>query len=165
MKVENALLTDIPVIEAIYESARRYMRQNGNMHQWIGGYPQREIIEQDIKNGNLYKVIDNGEIAAVFCYFEGVDPTYNKIYEGNWLNDNPYGVIHRIAVASHRRGVASFCFEYCFNRSKNLKIDTHRDNAPMRNSLLKNGFVECGIIYLLNGDERIAYQKANFNKP
>ena len=162
MQIEKAVLTDIPIFEEIYENARAYMRQNGNMHQWIGGYPQKEIIQKDIENGNLYKVVDGCEIAAVFCYFEGIDPTYNKIYDGEWLNSEPYGVIHRIAVASHRKGVASFCFKYCLDRCKNLKIDTHRDNIPMRNSLLKNGFVECGIIYLLNGDERIAYQKTKF---
>lgn len=162
MQIEKALLTDIPALEGIYENARNYMRQNGNMHQWTGGYPQREVIENDIKNQNLYKVIDNGEIVAVFCYFEGVDPTYNKIYGGEWLNQNPYGVIHRIAVSSHRKGLASFCFEYCLDRCQNLKIDTHRDNLPMRNSLIKNGFKKCGIIYLLSGDERIAYQKVKF---
>lgn len=162
MQVEKAVLTDIPVFEEIYGNARNYMRASGNMHQWIGGYPQREIIESDISKGNLYKVVDNGEIVAVFCYFEGIDPTYNKIYNGEWLNDKPYGVIHRIAVASHRKGIASFCFNYCLNRCRNLKIDTHQDNAPMRNSLIKNGFTECGIIYLLSGDERIAYQKVKF---
>ena len=159
MLIEKAIMEDIPEIEAIYSAAREYMRQNGNMEQWQGGYPQREIIEGDIQNGNLYKVIDNGETVAVFCYFEGIDPTYDKIYGGRWQNLEPYGVIHRIAVSSHRKGVASFCFEYCFSRCKNLKIDTHRDNIPMRKSLAKNGFSECGIIYLASGDERIAFQK------
>ena len=42
---------------------------------------------------------------------------------------------------------------------KNLRIDTHEDNIPMRSFLLKHGFVECGIIYLENGEERIAYHK------
>jgi RimJ/RimL family protein N-acetyltransferase len=41
----------------------------------------------------------------------------------------------------------------------NLKIDTHRDNIPMQKVLKRNGFSECGIIYIENGDERIAFQK------
>ena len=160
MQIQNATLGDIPEIEKIYEAARTYMREQGNMHQWAGGYPSREIIENDITKGNLYKVTDEQGIVAVFCYFEGIDPTYNKIYGGEWLNSEPYGVIHRIAVAKHRVGVASLCFEYCFNRCGNLKIDTHRDNIPMRKSLAKNGFTECGIIYLESGDERIAFQRS-----
>lgn len=160
MLIQKATLEDIPEIEAIYDLARSYMRRQGNMKQWTGGYPQPEIIKNDIQNGNLYKVTDDEGISAVFCYFEGVDPTYNKIYNGEWLNSEPYGVIHRIAVAKHRVGLATLCFDYCLNRCHNLKIDTHRDNIPMRKSLMKNGFHECGIIYLLSGDERIAYQKA-----
>jgi hypothetical protein len=29
----------------------------------------------------------------------------------------------------------------------------------MRHNILKHGFTYCGIIYLLSGDERLAYQK------
>ena len=114
----------------------------------------------DIQKDQLYVCCDGNEILGVFCYFEGVDPTYVHIYRGEWLNPLPYGVLHRIAVAAHRRGVASFCFDYCFGRCKNLKIDTHRDNLPMQRSLAKNGFTQCGIIYLASGDERLAYQKS-----
>ena len=42
----------------------------------------------------------------------------------------------------------------------NLKIDTHRDNYPMQKSLKKNGFEYCGIIYLADGNERLAFQKS-----
>ena len=38
-------------------------------------------------------------------------------------------------------------------------IDTHRDNKIMQHNILKHGFTYCGIIYLLSGDERLAYQK------
>ena len=41
----------------------------------------------------------------------------------------------------------------------NLKIDTHRDNRIMQHLLDKNGFTYCGIIYLDDGTERLAYQK------
>jgi hypothetical protein len=87
------------------------------------------------------------------------EPTYAKIYEGAWLNDAPYGVIHRIAVAEQGRGIIGFCIDECFSRCQNLRIDTHRDNLPMHRALTNRGFVYCGIIYLENGDERLAYQK------
>ncbi|MBQ7335880.1 MAG: GNAT family N-acetyltransferase [Clostridia bacterium] len=150
----------LPEILRIYEDARRYMREHGNAEQWAGGYPQESILRTDIAAGNLYVCAEDSEICGVFCYFEGEDPTYRVIEQGQWLNERPYGVIHRVAVARHRRGVASFCFAWCYARCENLKIDTHRDNLPMQRSLEKNGFVRCGIIHLENGDERIAYQKS-----
>ena len=103
--------------------------------------------------------MDEGEIAGVFCFFKGTDPTYATIYEGAWLSDAPYGVMHRVAVAKRGRGVASACFDYALGQCGNVRIDTHRDNQPMQAALLKNGFAYCGIIYLANGAERMAYQK------
>ena len=159
MNIRHAAFEELPTILSIYDHARGYMREQGNPTQWDGGYPDEAILREDISKEQLYVCEEKGEILGVFCYFYGDDPTYRRIYEGNWLNDAPYGVLHRIAVASHRKGVASFCYDYCFSRCKNLKIDTHRDNIPMQKSLAKNGFSYCGIIYLASGDERLAYQK------
>ena len=57
------------------------------------------------------------------------------------------------------RGIASKIYDYCYGIINNLRIDTHKDNLPMQHSLEKNGFSHRGIIYILSGDERIAYQK------
>lgn len=159
LKIRNATPTDLPQIMDIYTEARAFMRQNGNPHQWSDQYPPEPLLLQNITEGNLYVCTEGDLIAGVFYYREGTDPTYLEIFHGQWLDDGPYGVIHRIAVAAHRRGVASFCFRYALSRCPSLRIDTHRDNLPMQRSLEKNGFTRCGIIHLENGDERIAYQK------
>ncbi len=161
MRIRKTEITDIDRVLDIYEDGRQYMRKNGNLEQWNNNYPSREVIEEDISNGWSYVVIDEqtNEIIAVFAYIPGPDVTYGKIYEGSWPNNKDYYVIHRIAVSVHRKGVASFVYDYCLRNSNVIRIDTHRDNIPMQNSLIKNGFSYCGIIHLLNGDERLAYQK------
>ena len=45
------------------------------------------------------------------------------------------------------------------NNAESIRIDTHRDNIPMQKMLNKNGFIYCGIIYLLDGKERFAFEK------
>ena len=162
MKIRKTKIEDIEKVDEIYTDCRKFMRQSGNTAQWTNGYPSINQITEDIQNGISYVCEECGEILAVFVFFIGEDPTYKKIYNGAWLNDSPYGVIHRIGVGknSHGKGVAAFCFEYCFSLCGNLKIDTHRDNIPMRKALTKNGFEQCGIIYLASGDERIAFQKS-----
>ena len=40
-----------------------------------------------------------------------------------------------------------------------IRIDTYRDNQIMQHVIKKYGFGYCGIIFLANGDERLAYQK------
>ena len=159
MQIRKATMEDVEQITQIYEQARAYMRQHGNFGQWTGGHPNIETVRRDIQREESYLCVEDGEILGVFIFFYHPDPTYAKIYEGQWLNDEPYGVIHRIAVAAHKKGVASFCFNYGLSQCPNLRIDTHRDNIPMHNALMKNGFTKCGIIYLEDGAERIAYHK------
>ena len=159
MEIIRATIDRMDEILEIYARARRFMRATGNLEQWSGNYPSREVVQEDIEKEQLYLCVEDGEALGVFCYFEGVDPTYVEIYEGAWMNDLPYGVMHRVAVAKQGRGVVGFCFSHCFEKCKNLKIDTHKDNLPMQRALEKNGFVRCGIIYLESGDPRIAYQR------
>ena len=160
MDIRLAVSNDFSRVREIYAAARAYMKENGNPEQWGDSDPEDELIRGDIEAENLYLCVEGTEILGVFFYAEGADPTYQRIYNGRWLNEESYGVIHRIAVAARQRGVASFCFDYALTRCKNLKIDTHRDNLPMQRSLEKNGFVYCGIIHLENGDRRVAYQKS-----
>jgi RimJ/RimL family protein N-acetyltransferase len=72
--------------------------------------------------------------------------------------------VHRITTAREKRGIASFCLDWCLKQCGNIRIDTHRNNIPMIKVLGKNGYVQCGIIYLENGDERIAFQKIGNEK-
>ncbi len=162
MIIRAAKAEELFEIENIYSDARAFMRESGNSEQWKNSYPSRELIESDIKNGNLYVCEDvGGALLCVFYYKTGNDKTYEKITMGEWKNDFPYGVIHRIAVSknSHGKGVAKAVFDYAFSLCGNLKIDTHKDNIPMQRALEKCGFSKCGIIYIESGEERIAYQK------
>lgn len=158
MVIRKASIQDLPEILEIYEAARAYMRQNGNLKQWTGGYPGAELLRQDMQGGNLYVCQEGDSLLGVFAYFLGEDPTYRYI-EGAWCNDEPYGVVHRIAVSSHRGGIAGACFAFALEQCRNLRIDTHADNIPMQRALEKYGFTRCGTIYLASGDPRIAFHK------
>lgn len=156
--IQKATLSQLPQIIAIYEKARAFMAQNGNPDQWGTVYPPEAMIRQDILKGKCYVNIKEENIAAVFYFAVEADPTYCHI-EGAWLNDAPYGVIHRIAVGESGKGVAAECFRFAAQRCDNIRIDTHEKNIPMQRCLVKNGFVRCGTIYWENGDPGIAYQK------
>jgi hypothetical protein len=160
MFIRLATEADVIAAEGIYENARRFMAESGNPTQWAGDYPNGYDVRIGIEAGTSYVCEDDGEIVATFHFEANADdPTYHKIYDGVWKNNLPYGVIHRIAVKYHGRGIIDFCFKECFKLSANLKIDTHEDNIPMRKCLARNGFDYCGIIFLQNGESRLAYQK------
>lgn len=160
MDIRKTTLQDIPRMQEIFEDAKSKMRADGNMLQWTGGYPSDELLRGDIDRGVSYIVESDGEMVGTFAWIPGIDPTYLKIYEGEWLEDTSlYGTIHRIASVQGVHGVASVVFEWCWAQIPNIRVDTHRDNNIMQHILRKNGFSYCGIIYLLNGDERLAFQK------
>ena len=157
--IRNARLDDVPVIMRLIDEARGIMRSCGNVNQWIDGYPSETTIVEDINNGHCYLCEeDSGEVVASFAFIPGPEPTYREIFEGNWLDDKPYYVVHRLASTVSSHGVFKDVMDYCMEVAGNLRIDTHRDNVIMRHVIERYGFTYCGIIYLLSGDERLAYQ-------
>ena len=158
MTIRQTKESELSHVLRIYADARAFMKAHGNPDQWGDDYPPKDLIREDIARGKSYVCVEDDEILAVFYYAEEEDPTYQYIEDGAWLNDKPYAVIHRIAVAARGRGVAAACFAYAVSRFGNVKIDTHACNLPMQHTLEKNGFCRCGTIYVADGSPRIAYQ-------
>lgn len=155
-------LEELDEVMPFYDRARQFMAATGNANQWINGYPARDDIRQDILNGNSYVFVnDSKELEGIFTFIQGEDPNYRIIKEGTWLNDEPYGVIHRIASRGRVKGLMDICLKWCAARRPNLRVDTHRDNKVLQSILHKNGFTYCGIIYVSNGTERLAFQRVS----
>lgn len=160
MKIRKTQPEDLEEVLLIYETARDFMIRTNNPNQWGKHWPPKELIKQDIKEQKSYVCIQKNKILAVFYFEIAQDPTYDKIYEGNWIdNKKNYGVVHRIASSRIVKGAASYCMEWAYSQCKNIKIDTHKQNIPMQNMLKKLGYKYCGIIYTHDGTERLAFQK------
>lgn len=159
MKIRKSKPEELEILLKLYGQARAFMAEHGNADQWGTAYPERSLVESDIKHGNSYVCEVDGHIAATFFFSREPDPCYERIEGGEWLNEKPYGVVHRITSDGLTKGAASYCLAWAFEQCKNVKIDTHRDNYVMQNLLKKNGFNYCGIVYMEDGTERMAYQK------
>jgi len=159
MIIRPATVADAKAANEIYDSARGFMRETGNLGQWTLAYPGLDDILSGIEDGTSYVCVEGEEIVGTFYFRVGEDPTYIVIYDGEWKNADTYAAVHRVAVKYHGRGIGKFIYDECFKMHPNLKIDTHRDNIPMQHSLEKCDFEYCGIIHLANGDERMAYQR------
>jgi ribosomal protein S18 acetylase RimI-like enzyme len=167
MDIIPSTIEDLPAIMKIMSEAQEYLAKLG-IDQWQDGYPQEEIIRLDIASKESF-VIKNklGEVLATTVFTTKTEPTYNYI-KGNWITPNisKYGVIHRLAVGNSSRnlGLAKIIFSACESRLKSngatsLRIDTHEDNIGMQHLIKKMGYVYCGVIYLENGDKRLAFEK------
>lgn len=159
MRIRLSTINDIEEIMRIYDAARIFMRASGNHSQWVNGYPKREMVEDDIARRVSYVIEgDDGVPHAVFMFSVEEDPTYALIEDGHWLDNEPYGVIHRIGSDGTMRGALAAAVEYCTGIIANIRIDTHADNAIMQHVLEKNGFERCGTIFCHDGSPRVAFQ-------
>lgn len=152
---------DINSILEIIDEARALFKTY-NSPQWSDGYPNKETFLNDIKDDNLFVLVSDDKVIGTMTVLS-YEPTYDYI-EGKWLSDKDYVAIHRIAIKKEYRklGLASIMIKFVEDKfKKNIRIDTHRLNKGMKEFLLKNGFVYCGIIYLNeeNDKERLAFEK------
>lgn len=155
--IRRANKNDLISIMPIYDAAKAKMRADGNMHQWSDTYPDEETLLADIARGELYLACEDDEIYGVFMLSFSGEETYKEIH-GAWLNDEPYAVIHRIASLGKGKKLLKDAIDFAFDKTNNIRIDTHEDNNIMRSLLNKLGFIYTGIIHLKSGDERRAYQ-------
>ncbi len=168
LQTEKARIEDLEIIMSVIDAARNIMQQNGNTRQWVKGYPDIETIKKDIANENGLVIVDeNDKIVAYYAFIRNqLDPTYQTIKDGHWLDSDTdefglctYSVIHRIAGLPNVHGIFDEIMRHCSVFTGNIRIDTHRDNHIMQHILEKHGFVYCGIIFTERGDERLAYQR------
>ena len=166
MKVRNSTEKDISSMMEIINAAKKFFKENG-IDQWQNGTPNEGMLLNDIKNGESYVVVDeNGNICATAMISMRGEPTYAEIYNGEWLNNGSYGVIHRVAVSPSvkKSGLASMLVSFAEQQTRaaglpSLRVDTHDDNIPMQKMIGKNGFTYCGNIILSDGAPRRAYEK------
>ena len=159
--VRHSTLDDLPIILGLRDQAREIMRSYGNTFQWPDGYPRDDMFRKDIETGGSHVIVDkSGTIVGTFALLPSPEVTYNIIYDGQWLDEKPYHVIHRIASTPESHGILDVVLDYCEAVSPNIRIDTHEANIIMRKGLERHGYQYCGIIHLLNGDERLAFQKS-----
>lgn len=157
-QIRGAMPEDLSRIGEIYAYARKFMAETGNPSQWGTTHPPLAWLQEDIAEGKLYVVADGDLIHGVFYFAVEKDPTYAEIFDGNWHYDKPYGVIHRIA-GDGSGGILGTAVSFAQGKCGYLRIDTHHDNRVMQRALAKQGFSRCGIIYLENGEPRIAYDR------
>lgn len=164
MEIRRTELKDMTRVIELIELAKKYFK-GANIDQWQNGYPNEESILDDIKNDISYVVEEKNEIVGTAVISFDEDPNYKEI-EGQWISNESYGVLHRVAIDPSYKGlgIGSKIIEHAENEAIKkkinfLRIDTHEDNISMRKLIVKNKFNYCGIIYVIDKMPRLAFEK------
>ncbi len=163
MEIKETEQKDIDDIVLIIQQAKQYFKKN-DISQWQGEYPNQIDVLEDMKKKGAYCVMNENEVVGYSFVAQYEDPNYAHI-EGQWLNDEPYVVIHRTCIKDTMKGknlaslFVTLAKQICErNQIFNIRVDTHEKNISMQKMLEKNGFVKTGIIYVEDGTPRFAYQ-------
>jgi uncharacterized protein YqgV (UPF0045/DUF77 family) len=165
MEFRKTVEADIDSIMKIIKQAQDYFKEKG-INQWQNNYPNVEVISNDVAEKNSYVLVQNNDIVATAVVSFNGERTYESIYEGKWISNKEYAVVHRIAVNNNHKGLGLLSKiiknveEVCIEKGvSSIKVDTHEQNLSMQKLLRKNKFEHCGIIYLDDNSPRIAFEK------
>lgn len=159
----KAQISDIPEIWLILQKAIQRRKEEGSK-QWQDGYPNPEVIQNDIEKEIGFVLTDNQKIIGYTAVLINDEPEYARI-EGKWVTNANFVVFHRVAISEDYlgKGLAKIMIGYIEdyaleNQIYSVKADTNFDNHAMMAIFNRLGYVYCGEVYF-RGSARRAYEK------
>lgn len=159
----RAVAADLPVIEKILKDAVARMLAEGKQ-QWNESYPTAVHVLADMARDVAFVLELQGEVVAYGAVVLDGEPAYNDLV-GDWLSDQEYVVVHRVAVSQNAqgRGVGARFLKavefYAVEKGiGSFRIDTNFDNFAMLALLEKCGFAYCGEVVYERGSRK-AFEK------
>jgi len=155
MTLRKASSSDANDIWLILQQAIEQRRKDGS-NQWQNGYPNEQVVHEDIAKGYAYVLVDSDVVIAYAAIIFDREPAYDTI-DGKWLTNGDYVVVHRVATsdAAKGKGAATRLFELlevlCLEKKVfSIKVDTIYDNFRMMKLLDKLQYSYCGQIFFQN---------------
>lgn len=152
MIIKQAETQDLDAIMEMYASCVEGMLAL-DIDQWDESYPNRAIIEQDLKDASYYIGILEGEIVAGMRVDNLQDPTYLNI---DWADkSNNFMVVHRLGSKTKvwNKGVGKQMMDFAENLAKekgcsSFRLDTYSHNPKAIAFYKKRGYSQLGYINL-----------------
>ncbi len=149
MKLILAKLNDLDDLQTMYKKVIIHMQSSG-LNFWDEYYPC-PLFANDIKNGNLYLILDENEIVSAFVLsseHEGIDRV-------KWeQSDSKAFYLDRFAVSTKhmRQGIGTLTIEYAKKVAKEkgatyLRLFVVINNIPAINLYQKLAFKRASGIY------------------
>ena len=155
--------TDISQIWDLLQMAILRRKQDGS-NQWQDGYPNVEVIKNDIQKKYGYVLTSNDEIVGYCALLINNEPDYLNI-EGQWLTSNDFVVFHRLAISEKFLGkglakkMVSFIEQFAISKNIiSVKADTNHDNTPMLKLFKSLNYSLCGTVYIRKSPRK-AFEK------
>jgi GNAT superfamily N-acetyltransferase len=163
LQFRKARHEDLPEIWTVLQQAI-LRRKADNSTQWQDGYPNPDVVLNDIDCQIGYVLTNDSEVIGYCAVLVNDEPEYAKI-KGKWITEGDFLIVHRVAIADAfiGRGLSYTIVQQVEELAQRLNIhsirmDTNFDNHAMLRVIEKSGFTYCGEVYF-RGSARRAYEK------
>lgn len=154
MEIRKAQTSDIDKIELIYDHIHDEEERGAATIGWIRNvYPVRRTAEDALKRGDLFVMIDEGQVVATAIINQVQVPEYMNAVWKHVADDHEIMVLHTLVVepAEKKKGYGkafvAFYEEYSKQHNCNeLRMDTNEKNERARKMYAKLGYEEIGIV-------------------
>jgi RimJ/RimL family protein N-acetyltransferase len=148
MEIQLAKIDDLNNIVKIFKTAIENMIKN-DIFQWDEIYPNENVLINDIRKKQMYKVIIDNNIISIFVLNKEYDNEYsNGIWE---YNGNNFMVLHRLCVniEYQNKGFGTKTMirteEYLKNNGiESIRLDTFSKNKSALKLYEKLGYKKTG---------------------
>lgn len=155
MIIKKAVIEDINIIMEIIKKAVIDMEVQ-EIFQWDDIYPNEEVINEDISEGNLYTYLEENIIKGFIVLNEFQDKEYETI---NWKYDTYKNlIIHRLCVNPKYkgRGIGTAFIKYAEqfgkdNKYEAIRLDCFVNNPNACSLYIKNGYEQRGVVCFRKG--------------
>ena len=159
------LLPKVPMVAVFDTSFHQTMEEKMYIYQLPYKYYEDYKIRKYGFHGishryvaqRISEIAGTNEIKVINCHL-GQGASLCAIENGKWIDDSNYGTIHSLASAQKIDHVFDYVLAFSLTKIDHIRIDTHEDNKVFQHILEKHNFKKCGVIYLLDGSPRLAYE-------
>lgn len=149
-KISTGETTHLQQILSLYQSARAALEKMG-IYQWTDRYPTPELIERDLKSGQLYLLHENDLVLGAIHLSSDQEEEYKSV---NWnCSGSEALVVHRLVVApdQQRKGFASDLMDFAEtfahqHKQTSIRLDAYSQNKGVLELYQKRGYHKRGEI-------------------
>jgi len=140
---------ELDKIFELYKTCRKDLENKG-IFQWDDNYPTQELLKENIKKGNLYKIEKDNELVGTFVLNTKVDEFWSEI---DWQNNNFLG-LHLLAIKPkyQGKGLGKKVLDFSEQKAKDegyesLHLDVFSKNPAALNLYKNRGYKKVGKLY------------------
>jgi len=157
MIISKASKKDLEQLYAITKSCAKELIKKG-IFQWSELYPSKEILQNDIDLGQLWKLEVQKNNIGIIVLTEIEDKEYQPV---KWLTNNSKNLyIHRLAISPSFQGkgyankLMGFAENYAYEKNYNsIRLDTFSENIQNQKFYEKRNYRRLESIYFENQSE------------